>query len=254
MKIYSAVLVTASLVSCTSTTRIDQTKLSADGEALLGQNQAKLNTGEAVIGQSTPGGNQQTKLLRETGVAGQPAAFDMQTEAIVSRECVEAWRKALKGDEQGSISQLKDLEKRYPNVSTIKLMMGQCLEHLGKRQEAIEYYRKALENSEFSSIRVFKLAEALRRSGKYSEAATHYRKLIKTAPNFADGKLGLAISLRQQDKNSEEAKKLFSETVKLAGEELKSGDPQQIADAKRILSSVLSEDPGNKEAQSLLSR
>lgn len=203
----------------------------------------------ATDGGATTGGQTGSAL---EGV-GTGVALDMKAETVISTECLEAWRKALKGDEKGAMSQLKSLEKRYPKVSTIQMMMGQCLEHLGKREEALKYYRASLEESQFSSIRVFKLAEALRKSGKYEEAKQHYERLMRTHPGFPSAKIGLAVCLKAE-KNVEAADKQLSETVKLASDLLKSQKPEERADGERILKEVLDADPDNAEARQLLRR
>ena len=232
LRIFAAVSITACLFGCASTVKTDPSKM----------NKVELSKAS------------QQDLLKETAVGGIPVQVDMQAEEVVSTECLKAWRKAVKGDEKTAMAELKDLEKRYPKISTIKLMMGQVAEHAGNKEDAIKYYAAALEDSEFSSIRVFKLAEALRKAGKFQEAIPHYRRLMKVSSDFMYAKLGLGACLLAIDKKSAEGATLIKETVKLASEELSSKQPKTVSEAKAILTEVLVADPGNKEARRLLGR
>lgn len=229
-----AVIVTAMLCGCSSTVRTDSTKLS---------NLKGIDPDDA------------PRIARaDTAVAGgEQVGIDMAAEEVVAKECLEAWRKAVKGDTKAAMTQLKALEARYPRISTIKMMMGQVMEHSGNNEEAARFYKDSLEQSQFSTIRVYKLAEALRKSGKPKEAIPHYQRLVKTFPEFSDAHLGLARCLIL-DNRRDEAGKEFAETVKLAKDQLESKDPQANAEGKRILKELLDADPDNKEARQLLSR
>lgn len=157
-------------------------------------------------------GNEQIRA--QAGVSGGITGPDLETEAIVSHDCVEAWRRALAGDVEGAIKQLKDLDKKYPKVSTIKLMLGQVLEHAGRKKEAIAYYRESVREFEFSSIHLFKLAEAMRTTGDAKGSIPYYRKLVVNAPDFSEGKLGLAKALLVVDPQSKEAKDEINQVLK----------------------------------------
>src|SRR5262249_16701804 len=148
---------------------------------------------------------------------------DGEAEAAVSSGCVEAWRKCLRGDQEGAIKQLKELDKQYPRVSTVHFMLGQVMERGGKKQEAIKYYRDAVRQADFDSMHLFKLAEALRTTGDAKGSIPYYRKLLQGASDipagksdpakyleFPPGQLGLAKALLKIDPNSEEAKGLIS--------------------------------------------
>ncbi len=222
------------LCSCSSSVHTDSTKLA----------QIKVKNGEFSPELASP----------EASAAGTKIDVDMEAEGVISKECLQAWRKALKGDEKGAMSQLDDLEKRYPKYSTIKFMKGQVLELLGKGEEAIKYYRESLDNSQFSSIRQFKLAGALRKAKKYKDAELLYRKLLKTFTDFPDAKLGLARCLIAQDNHSKEGHQLLEETVILCEALLKTQEPDKVKEATRNLSEVLEEDPTNAGAKRLLGR
>jgi thioredoxin-like negative regulator of GroEL len=159
---------------------------------------------------------------------------DMATMEVVSNECTRAWRKACNGDQAGSLALLKDLDKRYPGVLTIQMMTGQVYDHFGNRKEAIEHYRRCVTGNEFSSLHVFKLAEAMRKNGDYKGAEGYYRKVLQSAPKFAAAQLGLARCLLATDKQSSEARTLLSDAAT---------DEQSAKEAQALLDQL---EPGAK--------
>jgi FimV-like protein len=122
-------------------------------------------------------------------------SINMAAETAIADASLKAWRCAIKGDEKGSMKYLDDVEKRFPNLVTTKSMRAQCLEKLGKKKEAIKYYKDAAAQNEYSSINNFKLAEARRTTGDAKGSIEDYRRLIKMAPEFEEGMLGLAKAL-----------------------------------------------------------
>ncbi|HNB21289.1 MAG TPA: tetratricopeptide repeat protein [Candidatus Obscuribacter sp.] len=236
------------LCSCTSSIKTDPTKL-AQVSIKGGSSEPSSTTVKKVNGEYSP-----EIVTSESSAANVKIEVDMEAEGIISRECLEAWRKALKGDEKGAIAQLDELEKRYPKVSTVQFMKGQVLEHLGKGEEAVKYYRASLDNSEYSSIRQFKLAQAYLKLKKFKEAETIYRKLLKTFTDFPDAKLGLARCLIAQDTHTKEGHQLLAETVILCEALVKTGDPSKVAEGKRVIKEVLELDPATPGAKELLGK
>jgi tetratricopeptide (TPR) repeat protein len=144
-----------------------------------------------------------------------PDTTDGEKDAALSEGCVEAWRKALKGDEAGAMKQLQELDKRYPQAVTVKFMMGQVADHSGKKKQAAEYYRQAVGKSRFNSMYLFKLAESLRTAGNVKEAAPRYRELIALNPDFVPARVGLAECLWKSDKTSQEARQQVQKALEL---------------------------------------
>jgi len=232
---------------CTSSIKTDPTKLSR----VEIQNQPEVRPQTAGAMQKDGVYSPQVASAEATA-NGTQVVVDMDAERAIAKESLEAWRKCLKGDEKGAIAQLDDLEKRFPKISTVKFMKGQVYEHIGKKDLAIHFYRESLDNSEFSSIRQFKLAEALRSGKQYKEAGEIYRKLLKTFSDLPDAKLGLALCLIAQDKNSKEGHQVLAETVILCEALMKTQEPGKVAAAKKTLKDVLEVDPGNAAAKQLL--
>lgn len=144
--------------------------------------------------------------------------IDLNAEEEVSRGCVDAWRKALAGDEAGAMNELKSLDREYPQVITVRFMMGQVLERVGKKKEAVKYYREAVTKSQFSSMYLFKLAESLRTTGDTKESISRYRELLAKNPQFVPGMLGLAHSLYALDSKSSEARTVVGKVLELEPE------------------------------------
>jgi predicted Zn-dependent protease len=150
----------------------------------------------------------------------------MVMEDEISTKCLAAWRIGIAGDLKTAMAQLDALSQKYPKVPTILSMQGQLLDHFGKKQEAIKYYRKAGGGREFSTLNEFKLAEDLRKTKQDKEAIVYYRRLLECDSKFVPAKIGLAKTLLDIDKSSLEAKK--------------------------ELEAALAIEPNNKEAQELL--
>ncbi len=143
----------------------------------------------------------------------QLSGFNAEVETAVADQSLIAWRKATKGDEKGALAMLDDLDRKYPDILTLKFMRGQVLEHFGRKKEALKYYQQAVTGNEFSSLKLFKLAEIKRTTGDAKGSIEDYKMLIQRAPAFMPAKLGLAEALITLDKNSSEAKNLIDEVL-----------------------------------------
>ncbi len=150
--------------------------------------------------------------------------IDLEQESAIEKMCLESWRKSIAGNKKGAISDLKKLRQQYPKSSTVLFMTGQVLERFGDKKEAMTYYEKASNDSDFAIMSQFKIAESLRTTGNTEQALIHYRRLVSIAPDFSLAHLGLAKIL-----------------IKVHPEE-----------AKKELKTVLELDPNNKEAALLL--
>ncbi|CAN5212232.1 hypothetical protein BH10CYA1_BH10CYA1_43660 [soil metagenome] len=145
----------------------------------------------------------------------QLSGFNAEVETAVADQSLVAWRKAIAGDEKGSLALMDKLDEKYPNILTLKFMRGQILEHFGKKKEALKYYQMAVTGNEFSSLKLFKLAEIKRTTGDAKGSIEDYQVLLKRAPDFVPAKVGLAQAYLALDKNSAEGKKLIGEALEL---------------------------------------
>lgn len=158
-----------------------------------------------------------------------PAEHDPEMDTEVSTGCLTAWRKAIAGKADEAIADLKVLDEAHPKTGTIAMMMGQVMEHAGRKKEAAGYYREAVNRSRYSSLYLFKYAEQLRKTGDAKGSVPEYRTLLKQTPNFAPAHVGLAQSLLIMDKNSKEAREEIKQALIL--------EPENT-DAKRLSKQV----------------
>lgn len=170
------------------------------------------------------------------------AQENMSSEAAVAHDCVEAWKVAVREkDEARAMAMLEKVDKEYPNISTVQLMMGQVKDYFKKPKEALAHYRKAQAVNKFSSIQTLRLADSLRRNGEFKEASMHYDRLIKNieaavgeyghddmAIILASVRTGKAICLNSQGKK-DEALALVKKAL--------TGDPQN-PEAKELLKNL----------------
>lgn len=159
----------------------------------------------------------------------QPAEHDPEMDSAVATGCLTAWRKAIDGKVDEAMADLKALDEAHPKTGTIAMMMGQVMEHAGRKKEATDYYKEAVNRSRYSSLYLFKYAEQLRKSGEAKASIPEYRNLLKQTPNFAPAHVGLAQSLIALDKNSKEARQEIKQALIL--------EPENT-DAKRLSKQV----------------
>lgn len=165
-----AVLVAGSLSACTGQVR---------------SNAEQMSSVDASGAVHVKGGENNSNVKLEGGPSiGSMAAreLDMAAEETISNGCLHAWRTALAGNEKAAMAELEDLNKKFPQIKTTELMMGQVLEHSGKTKEAIEHYRKAVAGNEFSTMHKIKLAQAYRKDKQYDKAFEMYDQVLKNAP------------------------------------------------------------------------
>ncbi|MDX2108031.1 MAG: tetratricopeptide repeat protein [Candidatus Melainabacteria bacterium] len=183
--------------------------------------------------------NPPPKQLQSNSQVLSASEENMQSEAAVAHECVEAWRIAVQQkDEATAMKMLEKLAAENPHISTVRLMMGQVKDYFKKHDEALVYYRKAYAINKFSSIQTLRLASSLRKNGQFKEAESHYDRLLKN----------LEIALA--DKKDENLILVLASvrTGKAACLSHEGKKEEALAAVKK----ALTEDPGNLEAKELL--
>jgi tetratricopeptide (TPR) repeat protein len=124
------------------------------------------------------------------------------TEAVGTRKYLAHWR--------STTSLSKYFLALTPDSVSVNMMMGYAFQREGKLDEAVNYYRRAVQLAPSSADALNNLGLALKLRGNLSEAVNHYRKALEGAPQNADihynlgnalqslGKLDEAISHYQQ--------------------------------------------------------
>jgi tetratricopeptide (TPR) repeat protein len=76
------------------------------------------------------------------------------------------------------------------------------LSHLGKLNEAISHFSKAIKILPDYAEAHSNLGSALARQSKFDEAVHHYREALRIKPGFADAKHYLKLASRELEKES----------------------------------------------------
>jgi tetratricopeptide (TPR) repeat protein len=120
-----------------------------------------------------------------------PARAQSDADALLSRALV----LHQSGELEGAAALYVQLLRAYPGAGRLRSNLGAAYAGLGRYEEAIEQYRKALEQElppeEGASVRR-NLALALQKSGRTLEAAEEARGLLASAPGNRDALLLLA--------------------------------------------------------------
>lgn len=156
--------------------------------------------------------------------------YDPVREEEITKLSLKAWRISYAEDEQGkrkaaewlkakakaeadAMQILEDLARKYPSSSYIKTMMGQVMQHHGKKLEAAKYYEEAMAKNRRDPILLLKVAEARRTAGDTKKAVEYYRETLKMQPNFSSAKLGLARALLAEDPKSSEGRQIIDDAL-----------------------------------------
>jgi tetratricopeptide (TPR) repeat protein len=121
-----------------------------------------------------------------------------------------------------SLSSNLDAQKKYQEAvdcyrkeienATFNNELGRSLYYQGRYEEAIEFYQKAIEISSRNAIFYKNLGDSLASQGKHEEATKCYRKAIEIDPNVASIHCNLGVILASQEKH-EEAIKCYQKAI-----------------------------------------
>lgn len=186
------------------------------------------------------------------------AKINMHEEMAVIKDIRKAWKlAAVKNDREGAMKILEKLDKEHPDISTVRMMMGQVEEHFGNHKAASVHFRKAHSVNEFSSLQTYKLAESLRKAGDPKGSIIYYEKLEKRLESAVyefkreDSKTLLgSVRLGRAEAILDSGGKV-SDVLSLL-DKLKDFDEKTKSQAKRVIDKVLIKYPDNKDAKSLL--
>ena len=117
------------------------------------------------------------------------------------------------GNLEAALAQGITLATAFPNNATIPNILGAIYSGLGKLQEAIDSYNKAIELRPNFSIAYSNRGVALKDLKRHKEAITSYYKSIRLKPNHTDGYYNLGIILNILGR-SEEAILCFDKASK----------------------------------------
>ncbi len=91
-----------------------------------------------------------------------------------------------------------DAESNQPDSPLVQLNLGGALMHVGRRDEAIAHYQRAVELNPALFAGQYRLAEALQSLGRDEEAEQALEKAIRSNPEMAAAHYGLAQLLHRR--------------------------------------------------------
>ncbi|MDC3205786.1 tetratricopeptide repeat protein, partial [Paracoccaceae bacterium] len=106
------------------------------------------------------------------------------------------------------------LLEQFPNSINIYNIIGAANKGLGKLENAVEAYNKALSIKPDYADAYYNMGNALKEQGKLDEAIEAYTKAISLKPDYADAYYNMGIALREQGK-LEEAMQAYTEVLSL---------------------------------------
>jgi len=114
-------------------------------------------------------------------------AQESEAEAMLSRALV----LQQSGDLEGAAALYVQVLRAFPGAARVRSNLGAAYAGLGRYDEAIEQYRRALQTEDDASIRK-NLSLALQKAGRTREAAEEARRLLTAEPANRDALLLLA--------------------------------------------------------------
>jgi tetratricopeptide (TPR) repeat protein len=113
------------------------------------------------------------------------------------------------GNPEKAFACAKALTERFPKNGSAWCKLGYAAEGLGKADQAIEYYQKAIEANPTHAKSWFNLGVQWGNKGRYEKEVEHYRQVLKLSPNHGKAwrNLGIAYSHLHREAESERAMK-----------------------------------------------
>ena len=109
----------------------------------------------------------------------------------------------LDSDPAAALESFETTANLLPGQARPIYLMGEALEHSGKRSEAIQQYRAALALAPKDDAVLFALARALLAEKQPAAAESSFRELLTVKPDSAPAQLGLAETLLTERKTAE---------------------------------------------------
>jgi tetratricopeptide (TPR) repeat protein len=118
------------------------------------------------------------------------------------------------GQYQEALIQASHLLKQFPNSVNLYNIIGAANKGLGKIEEAIEAYQKAISLKPDFAEAYYNMGNAIKEQGKLDEAIEAYTKAISIKPDHAKGYNNMGIALENQGK-LEEAIGAYAKTLSI---------------------------------------
>jgi tetratricopeptide (TPR) repeat protein len=118
------------------------------------------------------------------------------------------------GKLQQALDQAKTLLQQFPNSSVLYNICGACSKGLGKFDDAIEAYNKAISIKPDFADAYYNLGIALKEKGKLEQAIEAYTKVLSFKPDYIEAYNNIGINLQEQGK-LEEATEAFDNALSI---------------------------------------
>jgi tetratricopeptide (TPR) repeat protein len=118
------------------------------------------------------------------------------------------------GQHNQVLNQVLQLQQQFPRSVNLFNIIGAAHKSLGKLEEAIEAYNKALAIKPDLAETYYNLGNALKDQGKLEEAVDAYNKAISLKPDLADAYYNMGNALKDQGK-LEEAVDAYNKAISI---------------------------------------
>ena len=119
-----------------------------------------------------------------------------------------------KGEYQAALDHALKLLTEFPNSINLYNIAGAANRYLGKLEEAIVAYNKAISIKPEYADAYNNIGNALKDQGKLGEALVAYNKAISIKPEYADAYNNMGVTLHEQGK-LEEAIEAYNKTISI---------------------------------------
>jgi tetratricopeptide (TPR) repeat protein len=109
----------------------------------------------------------------------------------------------LDSDATAAATSFQRATELLPGQARPRYLLGESLEHSGKRSDAIEQYRAAAVLAPQDDVILFALSRALLADGQSAAAESSFRQLLALKPESTPAQLGLAEALLKEQKAAE---------------------------------------------------
>ena len=134
------------------------------------------------------------------------AALLIPASLFLSREHLSHWK--------DSVTLFEYAETVSPNSASVQNNLADAYAQQGKLDEAIQYFKKAIQDYPDSDRLYNNLGVVLAKQGKFAEAVPYHEKAIQLRPDFAEAHSNLGIAFAMLGKH-DEAIREFREAVRI---------------------------------------
>ena len=158
-----------------------------------------------------------------------------------------------KGQYQDALNESKKLLIKFYNSTLLYNIIGAVSEGLGKLNEAIEAYERAIAIEPENAEAFFNMGNAIKKQGKLGDAIQAYKTALFIKPDIPEAYYNMGIALQQQGK-LEEAIEAFKQALAIKRDYADaywalSGTAKNISESKKWVEKCLEANPDHLKAK-----